>query len=81
MMNSSHVCVLFLGLKTFGCVCRGVPPLTSWSGVGEQLSEPTECLRGVEAVRSPRAWDSGCPPGAGWVAGLSHWVAPVGMCQ
>lgn len=55
--------------------------LTSGSGVGEGLSEPRECLRGVEAVRSPRAWDSGSPEDPGLVAGLSHWVVPVGICQ
>lgn len=57
------------------------PSLTSWSGVGEGLSEPKECLRDVEAVWSPRAWESVCPGGAGSVSGLSHWVVPVGMCQ
>lgn len=55
--------------------------LTSWSGVGEGLSEPRDCLRGAETVSSPRAGDSVFPEGARWVAGLSHWVVPVGMCQ
>lgn len=59
------------------CVCMCVVKfivlsLTSCSGVGEGLREPRECLRGVEVVWSPRAWDSVCPVGAGRVAGLSH---------